>query len=58
MVWGVPVMSVGRLTFAAVSTIYLLVAIPFEERSLRDRFGAAYDAYARGVRWRVLPGMY
>jgi protein-S-isoprenylcysteine O-methyltransferase Ste14 len=58
MVWGAPVMSAGRLTFAAVSTLYLLVAIPFEERSLGERFGAAYDAYRRGVRWRVVPGVY
>jgi methanethiol S-methyltransferase len=58
MVWGAPVMSAGRLTFALVSTLYLLVAIPFEERSLRERFGAAYDTYARGVRWRVIPGVY
>jgi protein-S-isoprenylcysteine O-methyltransferase Ste14 len=58
MVWGAPVMSAGRLTFAASSTLYLLVAIPFEERSLRERFGAAYDTYARGVRSRVIPGVY
>jgi hypothetical protein len=58
MVWGAPVMSAGRLTFALVSTLYLLAAIPFEERSLRERFGAAYDTYARGVRSRVIPGVY
>jgi methanethiol S-methyltransferase len=58
MVWGAPVMSLSRLTFASVSTLYLLLAIPFEERSLRARFGAAYDAYVRAVRWRVLPGVY
>lgn len=58
MVWGVPVMSAGRLTFAAVSTLYLLLAIPFEERSLHARFGPAYAGYARIVRWRVIPGVY
>jgi hypothetical protein len=58
MVWGAPVMTAGRLAFAAISTIYLLVAIPFEERSLRERFAGAYDTYARLVRWRVLPGVY
>jgi protein-S-isoprenylcysteine O-methyltransferase Ste14 len=50
--------SAGRLTFAAVSTLYLLLAIPFEERSLRERFGPRYSGYTRLVRWRVLPGVY
>jgi protein-S-isoprenylcysteine O-methyltransferase Ste14 len=58
MVWGAPVASAGRLTFAAVSTLYLLLAIPFEERSLRERFGESYRGYTRLVRWRVLPGLY
>jgi methanethiol S-methyltransferase len=58
MVWGVPHVSAGRLTFAIISTLYLLVAIPLEERSLRERFGAGYGSYTHRVRWRVLPGVY
>jgi methanethiol S-methyltransferase len=58
MMWAAPTVTVGRLVFAAVSTAYLLLAIPFEERSLRERFGGAYRAYEAAVRWRVLPGLY
>jgi protein-S-isoprenylcysteine O-methyltransferase Ste14 len=58
MVWPTPLMTGGRLTFAAVSSLYLLVAIPFEERSLLDIYGDAYRRYRRQVRWRVLPGLY
>ena len=56
--WGTSDMTVGRLVFAAVSTAYLVVAVPFEERSLRRRFGASYNAYVRQVRWRIVPGIY
>jgi protein-S-isoprenylcysteine O-methyltransferase Ste14 len=58
MVWATPVMTGTRLAFAAISTLYLVAAIPFEERSLRALFGAGYDAYARKVRWKMLPGVY
>jgi protein-S-isoprenylcysteine O-methyltransferase Ste14 len=50
-------MTTGRLAFAAISTVYLVVAVPFEERSLRRRY-ASYAAYARQVRWRIIPGVY
>lgn len=58
LVWAASDMTVGRLVFAAVSTAYLAIAVPFEERSLRRRFGPAYDDYRRQVRWRILPGLY
>ena len=58
MVWPAATMSGTRLTFAALSTFYVIVAIPFEERTLRRDFGAAYDAYARDVRWRIVPFVY
>jgi methanethiol S-methyltransferase len=58
MVWCTPHMSMGRLTFAAVSTAYLLLAIPLEERSLARRLGVRYQEYAARVRWRVIPGLY
>ena len=58
MVWPTPAMTNTRLVFAAVSTLYLAVAIPFEERSLRRQFGPAYAAYAARVRWKMVPGIY
>jgi protein-S-isoprenylcysteine O-methyltransferase Ste14 len=51
-------MTGTRLVFAAVSTGYLLAAIPFEERDLRRTFGDDYVAYSRKVRWRVLPYVF
>lgn len=57
-VFGAPVMTSTRLTFAAVSTLYLVLAIPLEERSLVESFGEAYRRYQRTVRWRMLPGVY
>ena len=58
LVWPAPIMNGTRLVFAAISTIYLLVAIPYEERDLRRHFGAAYDDYSRKVPWRLLPRIY
>ena len=47
-----------RLAFAALTSLYLVVAIPWEERSLEATFGAAYAAYKQTVRWKVVPGIY
>jgi protein-S-isoprenylcysteine O-methyltransferase Ste14 len=58
LVWSVPVMTGSRFVFAAISTLYLVLAVPFEERQLRRSFGEPYDAYARVVRWRMIPGVY
>ena len=58
MVWPAPVMTGTRLVFAAISTAYLMAAIPFEERDLHRTFGPAYADYARHVRWRLLPWLY
>jgi methanethiol S-methyltransferase len=58
LVWATSDMTTGRLVFALISTTYLVVAVPFEERSLRRRFGPSYDGYRRTVRWRILPGVY
>jgi protein-S-isoprenylcysteine O-methyltransferase Ste14 len=58
IVFGVPEMTGTRLTFAIVSSAYLVIAIPFEERSLAAAFGETYREYQRRVRWRVLPGIW
>lgn len=58
MVFGTPDMTATRAAFACISTAYLAVAIPWEERSLIHVFGPAYAAYRRAVRWRMLPGIY
>jgi protein-S-isoprenylcysteine O-methyltransferase Ste14 len=57
-VFGAAVMTGDRFTFAAITTAYLLVAIPWEERSLRRIFGEPYARYQQTVRWRVVPYVY
>ena len=58
MVWPAPLMNGTRLVFAAVSTLYLIVAIPFEERDLNRSFGPAYRHYSDRVRFKILPKIY
>jgi len=57
IVFSVGTMTMTRLVFAAVSTIYLLIAIPFEERTIRAQ-SAAYDDYMRRVPRKLIPGLY
>lgn len=47
--WATPTMTVGHLLFAAVMTIYMLVAIGYEERDLVARFGEDYRRYMERV---------
>jgi methanethiol S-methyltransferase len=58
LVFAVPHMTMTRLVFAIVSSLYVLIAIPFEERSLLQSSAGAYDRYKQKVRFRVLPGIY
>ena len=58
IVWPAPAMTPAHLTFAAISTAYLVVATMFEERSLHETFGAAYADYARKVPRKMIPGIY
>lgn len=58
IVFAAPAMTMTRLVFAVVSSVYLLIAIPFEERSLAASSEGAYERYAREVRWKLIPGVY
>jgi protein-S-isoprenylcysteine O-methyltransferase Ste14 len=58
MVCAAPVMTVDRAWWALVSTAYLVIAIPWEERTLSAAAGPPYQAYCRRVRWRMVPGLY
>ncbi len=58
IVGGAPTMTANRLLFAAMSSAYLILAIPWEEKSLVAVHGDQYRAYQRQVRWRVAPGIW
>ncbi len=58
LVFAVPQMTMTRFVLAATSSVYLLIAIPLEERSLRRSSGGAYDRYMREVRWKLLPHVF
>jgi protein-S-isoprenylcysteine O-methyltransferase Ste14 len=58
IVFGPPEMTWTRFEFAVVSSAYLVLAIPFEERSLVATFGESYRAYQRSVRWKIVPGVW
>jgi protein-S-isoprenylcysteine O-methyltransferase Ste14 len=57
-VFGAPHMTMTRLTFAGISTLYLALAIPFEERGLIETFGNDYTFYRQKVRRRMIPWVY
>jgi methanethiol S-methyltransferase len=58
MVFGAALMTGDRLAFAAITTLYLVLAIPWEERSLRTAFGNDYERYMQRVQWRMIPFIY
>jgi protein-S-isoprenylcysteine O-methyltransferase Ste14 len=47
--WAAPVMTVGHLMFAAVTTAYIFIAILLEERDLVHAFGDEYRRYRQRV---------
>ena len=58
IVFAVGTMTMTRFVFAVVSCAYVLVAIPFEERSIRASSGEAYNRYVQKVRRKLIPGLY
>lgn len=47
--WATPMMTGSHLLFAVITTVYILVAVQFEERDLSRAIGAPYEAYRRRV---------
>jgi protein-S-isoprenylcysteine O-methyltransferase Ste14 len=47
--WATPTMTLGHLLFAGGMTLYMAVAVLFEERDLVRHFGAKYVEYQRRV---------
>ena len=47
--WATPEMTTGHLLFAAVTTVYILIAIQLEERDLTEMLGQAYGEYRTRV---------
>ena len=47
--WAIPDMTTGHALFAAVTTVYILIAIKLEERDLIAMLGAAYANYRERV---------
>ena len=47
--WATPEMTTGHLLFAAVTTVYIVIAIRLEERDLTEMLGQAYVEYRTRV---------
>jgi protein-S-isoprenylcysteine O-methyltransferase Ste14 len=47
--WATPTMSLGHLLFASALTLYMALAVRFEERDLVRHFGQVYEDYRARV---------
>ena len=47
--WAIPTMTLGHALFASLMTVYMLIAVVFEERDLVAHFGEEYKAYQERV---------
>lgn len=54
--WATPVMTMGHLIFAAGMSLYMLIAIRYEERDLVELFGEDYARYRQQV-GMLAPGL-
>lgn len=54
--WAIPEMTMGHAVFAAGLTVYVLIAIRYEERDLRDFLGEQYTEYRTRV-GMLVPGI-
>ena len=57
-VFSTPTMTGTRASFAIISTAYLMLAIPWEERALVATFGHEYQDYRRRIKTRMIPWVY
>ncbi len=54
--WAAPVMTLGHTLLAAGMTVYVIIAIRYEERDLVDAFGPEYTAYQAST-GALVPGL-
>ena len=54
--WATPTLSAGHVMFATFMTLYMLAAIPIEERDLIAAYGEKYQQYRRRVP-ALIPGL-